>query len=207
MTSERKWALVKRQHASWVSGRRARALAASVSPFLKPGWSVLDVGCGDGSIALALAQEVPQLTVRGLEVQPRASVSIPVASYDGVHIPVGDGAVDAVTFVDVLHHAIAPLELLQDARRIARRRVIIKDHRTSRPAAHLTLRFMDRVGNVGHQSAAPNGYWSTERWKRAFIETGYDLVHWQTEIGLYPWPASWVFERGLHFVAVLSPRK
>ena len=63
---------------------------------------------------------------------------------------------------------------------------------------------MDWVGNRGHGVALRYEYWSEERWRREWAEQGLTVEVWRTTLGLYPFPASLLFERGLHFVARLS---
>ena len=191
-------------HGRLVHGRRVARLAAVIAPLLEPGWTVLDVGCGDGRLGRLLADGVEGVRVRGLESHVRPLTFVPVAAYDGRRLPVGDAAVDAVVLVDVLHHARDPMVLLAEARRVARRAVVIKDHRTSRPLAGPLLRFMDWVGNRSHGVALPYGYWSEDRWRAAWREVGLRTERYETRLRLYPWVARWAFDWGLHFVARLG---
>jgi hypothetical protein len=52
----------------------------------------------------------------------------------------------------------------------------------------------------------PYNYWAETKWKLAFDKIGLQIEEWRPKIGLYPFPASMVFERGLHFVASLRAR-
>jgi SAM-dependent methyltransferase len=192
-------------HGSLVHSRRVRVLAKRISALLEPGWSVIDLGAGDGALAALVAQRDPTLSIEGYDVLARPRTAIPVHAFDGRHLPLGDQSVDAVLLVDVVHHAQSPLGLLREAKRVARRAIIIKDHRLSRPLAGATLRFMDWVGNHGHGVACPANYWPEERWRAAFREMQLGMEQYETRLGLYPWPASWLFERGLHFLARLRP--
>ena len=192
-------------HGSLVHSRRVRVLAEKIAPLLEPGWSVIDVGAGDGTLAALVAKRHPTLSIEGYDVHVRPQTAIPVHAFDGLHLPQADQSVDAVLLVDVLHHADSPLALLREAKRVARRAIVVKDHRLSRPLAGATLRFMDWVGNHGHGVACPANYWPEHRWRQAFGELGLCIEHYETRLGLYPWPASWLFERGLHFLARLRP--
>lgn len=191
-------------HGRVVAGRRVRAIAAAVAPLVDAGWRVLDVGAGDGRLGALVQRLAPGVRLEGYDVLPREDASIPVRPFDGRRLPVGDRSVDAVLLADVLHHTDDPMILLREAKRVARTAIIIKDHRTSRPLARATLRVMDWVGNRPHGVALPYNYWSFERWSAAFDELDLKLVHYQTDLGLYPRPVDWIFERGLHFVARLS---
>jgi hypothetical protein len=63
---------------------------------------------------------------------------------------------------------------------------------------------MDQVGNARHGVALPHVYWPRSEWMRAFESLGLRVEDWRPQLGLYPWPASWVFERSLHFMVWLE---
>jgi hypothetical protein len=63
---------------------------------------------------------------------------------------------------------------------------------------------MDRVSNRRYGVALPYNYWPRQAWYDAFQALGLTLSHWQDRLHLYPWPASLVFDRSLHFLANLS---
>jgi ubiquinone/menaquinone biosynthesis C-methylase UbiE len=176
-----------------------------LSELLPHNASVLDVGCGDGLIAQQIMEKRGDLTVKGIDVMVRPQTHIPVEKFDGRKIPYADASFDAVMFVDVLHHTDDPFILLQEARRVSRQAVVIKDHIRQGFLAGQTLRFMDWVGNARHGVVLPYNYWTLQQWTDAFSKLGWRLVENRTRLGLYPPPASWVFERSLHFIARLEP--
>jgi SAM-dependent methyltransferase len=195
--------LIGSVHDRYVFGRRVRVLARQLADLVPQNASVLDVGCGDGSVAHLLADARPDVRVEGIDVLVRPSTRIPVTEFDGRTIPFPDAAFDAVTFVDVLHHTDDPMILLAEARRVARRAVIVKDHCRDGVLANATLRFMDWVGNARHGVALPYLYWPEARWRDAFRELGVVADPWIANVGLYRWPLSLAFDRRLHFVARL----
>jgi SAM-dependent methyltransferase len=164
---------------------------------------VADVGCGDGDIAARIGR-LCGASVRGWDVMLRPHTHVPVEQFDGTRLPLADASVDVVTLVDVLHHTEDPSVLLREARRVAKRSVLLKDHRLARPFARSALRLMDWVGNRAHGVVLPYNYWPEARWRAAFREADLEVRSWRTDLGLYPWPASLLFERGLHFVAELA---
>ena len=66
---------------------------------------------------------------------------------------------------------------------------------------------MDWVGNAGHGVRLPYNYLSRAQWQRLWAQTGLEVDRIEERLGLYPRPASWLFERGLHFIARLRPEE
>lgn len=186
-------------HQRAVFGRRVRVLAGVLAGLLPSGARVLDVGCGDGSIAAAVTAQRPDVTVEGIDVLVRPSTRIPVRSYDGETIPHADDSFDAVTLVDVLHHTHDPGRILGEAARVAPV-VVLKDHLAEGAADRVVLRVMDWVGNAGFGVALPYNYLSLAQWAELQRRCGLEVEREVTSLGLYPRPASWLFERHLHLV-------
>lgn len=190
-------------HNSLVFNRRIDVLAGHFADLLSDG-EVLDMGCGDGSIALRVMQKRPGVTITGADVFVRENAHIPVTIFDGHTLPFADGQFEDVMLVDVLHHTDDPAAVLAEAARVARRAVIVKDHLRDGLFAGPILRLMDWVGNRGHGVRLPYNYLSTAEWERTFAKAGARVDDWRDRLGLYPFPASLIFERKLHFIAVLA---
>ena len=193
-------------HGAAVFRRRVRVLSQAIAMAIPDGGAVLDVGCGDGSLARAVMQARPDLSFDGIDVFLRPNVAIPARVYDGTMIPFSDRSFDWVTIVDVLHHTDNPSAVLAECRRVARRGIVIKDHLREGLLAGPTLRFMDWVGNRGHDVRLPYNYLSEEEWKSVIESVGLEVGTWRTRLGIYPLPFGLTFDRGLHFVALVSPR-
>jgi SAM-dependent methyltransferase len=193
-------------HGRCVFPRRISRLAALISPWIPPQARVLDVGCGDGSLARKLMSLRPDISVEGADILIRDRTHIPVRAFDGKTLPYPDGSFDCVLFVDVLHHATGQRGLMREAARVASGCVVIKDHKLEGIAAFNRLRFMDVVGNARFGVALPCDYWSWSCWLNAFQAAQLELQQVETALHLYPWPFDWIFGAGLHFVAVLEPR-
>ena len=198
--------LLDHLHGSYVHARRVAVLARHVAPLLPPGGRVLDVGCGDGRLAARLRSMRSDVAIEGVDVLLRADAAIPVRQFDGAHLPYADASIDAVLLVDVLHHTDDPAVLLRESARVARAGIIIKDHVREGVLARPTLRAMDWVGNARHGVRLPYNYWSHAQWTDAFETIGLEVQHWNSRLHLYPGPASWIFDRSLHFVAMLCLR-
>lgn len=194
-------------HGRLVHARRVRVLAEKVARLVPPGSRLLDVGSGDGRFARLLAENQPGLRVEGLEVIVRPGTAIPTRSFDGVHIPHPDGAFDAVTLIDVLHHAADAERLLAEASRVASRCVILKDHYRKGFAAGATLRLMDWWANSPHGVALPYRYLTEAEWDSLFRRLRLEADELLTRLDLYPRALGWAFERSLHFLIRLRPAR
>jgi len=168
--------------------------------------SVLDIGCGDGQLALALMKLRPDLKIEGVDVVARPKTLIPVAQYDGVKLPFADKSFDYVTIVDVLHHTDDPTVVLSEASRVARHGVVIKDHLREGFLAHETLAFMDWCGNIGDGVPLPYNFLSRSEWQGAFFKSRLQSRQTNEKLNIYLPPARWLFDRQLHFVSFLEPK-
>lgn len=185
--------------------RRIEVLSSHLADLMPRDAAVLDVGAGDGLLARRLMERRPDLRVHGVDVLVRPETCIPVREFDGTTLPFADRSVDAVMLVDVVHHAANQPALLREVARVARAAVVIKDHFARGLLAHTTLRFMDWVGNARYGVSLPYAYWTPARWDDELRSVGLRVVEQRERLGLYPWPANLLFERGLHFIAVLEP--
>jgi SAM-dependent methyltransferase len=205
-SSRNSWFLswVGRSHQSFVHARRVRILAELLAAKIPENSSVLDIGCGDGTIGSLIQSAIPSAQIRGIEVAERPACRIPCRSFDGVHIPFPDATVDVSMFVDVLHHMDSIHEVLGEAARVSRRFLLIKDHLSESPVDYYTLKLMDWVGNRPHGVLLPYNYQSRSQWDSYFAAAHLRLKTWQDQIPLYPSPLNGIFGRKLHFVALLE---
>jgi SAM-dependent methyltransferase len=140
--------------------------------------SIADVGAGDGYLGAALAHFRPRTRVIGLEthVRARRHRRFPLARYDGVRFPLPDGSVDAVILANVLHHTADPVAVLREARRVARRFLLIKDHVARNAADRWKLVFLDVVGNLRFGAPSTGSYLAPEQWDRALAVAGKSRI-------------------------------
>jgi SAM-dependent methyltransferase len=198
-------ALLNRLHDRGVFVRRVRVLGEILARFFPESGTVLDIGCGDGAIAVEIMRHRPDLDISGVDVLLRPARHIRVTQYDGTRLPFEDNSLDYALVVDVLHHTEDPASVLAEAARVARRGVVLKDHLREGLFAGPVLRFMDWVGNYGHDVVLPYNYLDGPQWASAFAASGLELAERRERLALYPFPAGLVFDRRLHFVARLRP--
>jgi ubiquinone/menaquinone biosynthesis C-methylase UbiE len=198
---------IGRWHHAFVSGRRVRVLAEMLAAQVPQGASVLDIGCGDGTIGNLVARQRPDVSIHGVEFLVRPGCKIECRPFDGSSLPFPDASFDVCLFVDVLHHTKDPAILLGEAARVSRSFVLVKDHVDENFLDDVTLRLMDWVGNRPHGVVLTYNYQSRKEWVEHFSRSGLAEVTWTTQVPLYPWPFRLLVGRGLHFVSLLIKAK
>src|SRR5260221_11826305 len=96
---------IARGHRALAFGRRARVLAEALAPQIPTeARNVLDIGCGDGTIASLIAEPRPELAVEGVEVTPRPASRVPWRAFDRAKLPYPDESFALCLFAHALHH-------------------------------------------------------------------------------------------------------
>ena len=200
--------MIARVHEQFIKSRRAYILHERLCKlFPDSKASVLDIGCGDGAVAHHLMKAKPNLQVTGIDPLVRADAAIPVTKFDGESIPFSSESFNYCLLVDVLHHANDPFLLLQEACRVARNGIIIKDHKVQGLLARQTLRFMDNTHNCRYGVSLPYNYWTPSEWQTAFERLHLKPAKYDSKLQLYPAWADWLFGRDLHFIGLFEIKK
>ena len=167
-----------------LADRIERAMLLELLRPLAPGASVLDVGCGTGHFAAALADA--GFRVAGVDPEPAmlsiASQRVPVVCADGLRLPFDDGAFDAAILVAVLKFVSDPAALLVEARRVAQHRVVVLAL-SSRSWLGLRRRLSGWLGNAVFAQAR---FRSRARIIAAAREAGAEPVRIRTALFLPP---------------------
>ncbi|KZP34135.1 UbiE family methyltransferase [Athelia psychrophila] len=144
--------------------RTAANSAAYLIPHLQPHMSILDVGCGPGTITADLAALVPQGRVTGLEHAPavlaQARSCAAARQLTNVDFVVGDvhalafpdGAFDVVHAHQVLQHVGSPVQALREMRRV------------TKPGGIVAVRDADYAAMAWHPAVA-----GMEAWQRMYL--------------------------------------
>lgn len=92
-----------------------------------PGTSVLDIGTGIGFTAEYISQQVPNVTVVGLDVTDHGAYPKGISRllYDGLQMPFLDKSFDTALLFYTLHHAQKPEAVLTEACRVIRNNLIV----------------------------------------------------------------------------------
>ncbi len=195
---------VEKFHSLLVFSRRTEVLSSLVSSILPSDSTVLDIGCGDGTIDKKILGLKPGLNITGIDVLKRKQTYIPVIIFDGKNIPTKDNEFDSVLILDTLHHTSNPTGLIKEAKRVTKKYIIIKDHFSYGKLSYYILRFMDWIGNEAHNVNLPYNYLTPGQWDKIYKDFGLKKEVIITKLNLYPFPFNLLFERNYHFIIKLS---
>jgi ubiquinone/menaquinone biosynthesis C-methylase UbiE len=201
-------AYVAGHHSSSTASHKRRTAAkdaAHLLPHLKPGMTLLDVGCGPGTITCSFA---PYISPGGriVGIDPSASVIREAQEYaseqgvstntvsfqqaDGGSLPFEDGSFDVVHSHQVLLHVKDPISLLREMARVVRR-----------PGGLVALKEADLGTFVWYSSVPEVMHTLQQEWLNLYI-----TVHRDT--GGEPYAGrrlqAWLADAGLDLSTVIS---
>lgn len=181
--------------------RTAANSAAYLLPVLEPGMSLLDVGCGPGTITLDLAERVAPGRVVGIdtgddviaqaEARRRAvgAANVSFSTGDAYALDFADESFDVVHAHQVLQHLTDPVAALRELRRVLRPDGVlaVRDSDYGAFAWAPGDPLLDRWLELYHQVTRRNG---------AEPDAGRYLLGWVQEAGCTDWHATsstWTF--------------
>lgn len=192
-------------HARRVHEPRVARVAAALARRIGPASSLLDVGAGDGAMALALGRLTGAARVTGVDVLVRPAAAIPIAAHDGATLPFPDASFEVVVLSDVLHHAADPDRVLREALRVASRLVAVKDHFRFGPLSAALLYAMDRAGNAAAAVPSPGAYFSAASFAALVERAGGRVASIEWPLRVHDFPL-WMITRDEHQFAAAIVR-
>ncbi len=192
----------RRLHRSLVFDRRRNRLVDALLAQLPAGSRILDIGCGSGEISAALAAAGHDVV--GVETLARDDCAIELTMFDGLTLPFADDSFEWAIVIDVLHHAADPARVVGEARRVARRGIVVKDHYAESRWQRFVLSAMDWVGNRQFGVGRDGRYLSRHEWSELWSQAQLAQRETNEAIDLYPTIVKPLFERNLHFVTRLE---
>lgn len=162
--------------------RRAVRIARRLRKHLRPGETVLDLGCGSLRVAAEIEKKVPVRAV-GLETMVHRRSAIPLVLFAGGQAPFKDRSFDCVLIGFVLHHCHdGGIEVLREARRLAREKILLLEDRYDNAWERVITRLADKTLNwmENPDTPTPCRFRSSEEWQALFRHLELRLVATET---------------------------
>jgi len=153
--------------------RRAEDFVALFNSYIAPGSRVLDIGGGWGFYVDPLKRS-RDCEVTVLDVVEPAFRKAPVVTYEGGQIPFPDRSFDVSLLITVLHHVESPEKVLEEAKRVTRRFVIVVEDLYRHWAGRFWTILRDSFYNfefAGH----PRNFRDKSGWLECFRRLGFRM--------------------------------
>lgn len=127
--------------------KRTKWIVNSFDEFVEKGKKVLDVGAGGGWISKEI-QKRKNTDIALLDVTDFNQTDLKLTLYDGKKMPFSDNSFDVVLLNFVLHHSKNPLEILKEAKRVSRDKIVIFEDTYNSFFEKIILYFWDIISNL-----------------------------------------------------------
>lgn len=184
--------------------RRVGKITKILLPYIPTNASILDVGCGDGSLAQSLKKKLPNIQITGIDTLKRENEKIKVILYDGKNIPFESESFDYLMLITVLHHCDDYLPVLKEAKRVAKKGIIIFDHQYKNRFEYLMLCLIDIPGNIPFGVYTPFNFKTRKQWLDMFNNLNLLETKHSDKVYLFGKFFNFLFGRKMHFVSVLN---
>lgn len=143
------------------------------------GKKILDLGAGNGLLALEVKEQLDKEVVL-VDIVDYNYTDLPLILYNPEdRIPLANKEVDTTILYAVLHHANDPEHLLEEAARITRKRLIIKEAYIEEDDIRIANSFFDWFYNrvIGDEDInVPLNFLKLEGWKKLLNSYGFDVI-------------------------------
>ena len=143
------------------------------------GEKILDLGAGNGLLAQEIKKQLNKQVVL-VDIVDYNYTDLPLILYNPEDkIPLADEEVDTTILYTVLHHASNPKHLLEEATRVTRQRLIIKESYIEEDVIRMTNGFFDWFYNrvVGDEDInVPLNFLKIEGWEKLLKSYGFDVI-------------------------------
>jgi ubiquinone/menaquinone biosynthesis C-methylase UbiE len=154
----------------------AQKMCEECSPFISKKSKILDLGCGSGIVANEF-KKCFNVETSGVDIIDKRVVGIPFSLYDGKNLPLPDNSFDAVLISYVLHHCEDPVAVLKEAKRVARKKIILYEDAADGLIPKVVCKFHGMAFAKFFQKNDECGNFKTSGdWKDVFDKLGLELI-------------------------------
>jgi len=115
-------------------------------PYLEDCKTVLDLGASSGRLAKNI-QDKLDIKIVGVDKHLQPERFIPIIKCDGKKLLFKNNSFDCVMIIDALHHDNNPQKIIEEAKRVTKKYILIKDHYWDNKVDIALLEFADYIGN------------------------------------------------------------
>ncbi len=144
---------------------------------------VLDVGCGNGYLAKLLT-DTKKARVTCVDVDDFNQTDLPTVIFDGLNLPFKDREFDIVILSFVLHHSRFPEELLGEAARVCRGKILVYEDEAIRGGEDLMASVHQNVYGLLSGQSSKVTYHSIAGWQEIFDKHGLDILEQREDWGV-----------------------
>jgi len=162
----------------FISIQRAKMNFEGIKDYLE-GEKILDLGAGDGLLALEINKQLNKKVLL-VDILDYNSTDLPLVLYnpDG-KLPLNDNEIDTTILYTVLHHSSDPKHLLQEAMRVTKKRLVIKEAYIEKEENRITNSFFDWFYNrvIGDEDInVPLNFQKVEGWEKILKSNRFDII-------------------------------
>jgi ubiquinone/menaquinone biosynthesis C-methylase UbiE len=141
---------------------------------------MINIGSGDGRMSEDLEHR-RKLIVTSIDIVNRSVTGKPALVFDGKKIPFADKSFDYGLLSLVLHHTLNQEELLREAKRVTRNKLVVIEHAVDGFLAYLLSWLFSFVGAIIFvQSPMSMKFRSDQAWKQLFSKMGFAVRNEKT---------------------------
>jgi ubiquinone/menaquinone biosynthesis C-methylase UbiE len=142
------------------------------------GEKILDLGAGDGLLALEIKKFSKEVLL--IDILDYNQTDLPIILYNPEgKLPLADNEVDTTILYTVLHHSSDPMHLIEEAMRVTKHRLIIKEAYIENEINRMTNSFFDWFYNrvVGDEDInVPLNFLKVSGWQKIIESYGFDII-------------------------------
>ena len=172
----------------------AERMCRECKPFIEKDSKILDLGCGRGTTTVAFKNYF-QAEIFGTDVIDQRIFDFPFKLTDGKSLPFCDNSFDVVLINYVLHHAVNPLQLLKEAKRVSKNKIIIHEDLKEKGLAQIAC----WLHKTTYKISAPfqkNSieFHSKKEWEEIFNKLGFKIIFQERVNPKFKWiyPAKYI---------------
>lgn len=150
--------------------------ARRLKDLLKNPTSILDIGSGTGYFADALKNEMPETLIISTDIENKHKGGNPFVVANSNSLPFADNSFDVVTIFYLLHHTIDPKNILLEAQRVSKDKVIVQEDSYSNGFERFMLNMHIRSYQLGSPLSAISSVHTSREWEDLFKESEFQIT-------------------------------